>query len=94
MMIDTEQLENAADEVILLKDEMSHQMTEIELLIQSLPTAWQGDAARTLAGKILYVKQCYRLLENFFEDYAQMMKQFATNVYNCDQTTASKINQT
>ncbi len=89
--VETERLHLEKKEIVGLTEELKKQMQQIETLVLSVNGEWQGEAEAAFANKIIYVKNQFVKLTDFFEEYAKMLDQFATDYQKYDEDIASKI---
>lgn len=94
IQVDTSQLAEKSSEIKLLKSDLLNTMEQIEFLVLSVKGNWQGDAEKAFSEKILYVKQQFSHIANFFEDYAELLKKFAYTYEQQESELSSKINLT
>ena len=85
-------LDETGHQMAALKTDLMRTMEEIEILILSVNGAWQGDAERAFAEKILYVKRQFAEIASFFDDYAALLKGIAYDYERVDNELASKFN--
>lgn len=86
-----DKLQSSATDIIFYNNELRNQMEQIEMLILSLNGDWQGDAERAFAGRILYVKNQFDHIYQFFDDYAELLKKLAAEYEENDKEISSKI---
>ena len=86
-----DKLQSSATDIIFYNNELRNQMEQIEMLILSLNGDWQGDAERAFAGRILYVKNQFDHIFQFFDDYAELLKKLAAEYEESDKEISSKI---
>ncbi len=91
--VDTGQLSEKSNEIKLLNNQLNTVMEEIEILILSITGEWQGKAERSFSEKILYVKQQFKNISVFFEDYSALLKKFAETYETQEADISFKINQ-
>ena len=89
-----DKLQSNASEILFLKDELCSQMEQIESLILSLNGDWQGEAEKAFASRILYVKSQFSHISQFFEDYANLLKDFSVKYEENDNDISLKIQLT
>lgn len=90
--VEPAQLQNKSEEILQLKDELEDRMDQIETLVLSVNGAWQGDAEKAFASRIVYVKKQLLGITAFFEDYAQLLKNFSIDYEEYDTELCSKMN--
>lgn len=92
IQVNTMAMEDRSFHIRGLKNELTQTMEQIELLILSVDGAWQGDAEKAFAEKILYVKNQFSHIAAFFEEYATLLDQFSREYQRQESDIASKIN--
>lgn len=92
IQVNTMSMADKSFHIRALKNELCQTMEEIELLVLSVNGAWQGDAEKAFAEKILYVKHQFSHISAFFEEYANLLDQFSREYDRVDRDIASKIN--
>ena len=94
IQVETSHMADKSSEILFLKNELLKTMEQVELLILSVNGVWQGDAERAFAEKILYVKEEFSHIAEFFDSYAQLLKEFSYAYEQHESQLASKINLT
>jgi WXG100 family type VII secretion target len=89
-----DKMESAASDILLLNNELCNQMEQIESLVLLLNGDWQGEAEKTYASRILYVKNQFSHISHFFEDYAHLLRALAIKYEENDKDISSKIQLT
>ena len=92
IQVEPSQLAEKSNEINILTSEMLKTMDEIEILVLSVNGGWQGDAERAFSEKILYVKKQFSHIATFFNDYANLLKDFAYTYEQQETDLSSKIN--
>lgn len=92
IQVDTSQLNQKSNEIRSLKIDLLNTMDQIELLVLSVNGGWQGDAERAFSEKILYVKKQFASIATFFDDYSELLKNFAYTYEQQESDLSSKIN--
>lgn len=92
IQVETTRLADGSREIRALKAELLDTMEQIECLVLSMNGAWQGDAERAYAGKILYVKEQFTHIADFFEEYARVLHDFAYAYEQQETAISSQIN--
>lgn len=92
IQVDTRRLADKSNDIKLVKNELLSVMEQIEILVLSVNGSWQGDAERAFAEKILYVKQQFSHITAFFEEYSDLLKDFAYKYDQQEAELSSKIN--
>lgn len=91
---DPTELRRRSDDMKTIGTELRHGMESIEALVLSLNGAWQGEAERAYASRILFVKQEFADIMAFFDDCASLLASFAAQYEEQDSDLAAKINLT
>ncbi len=92
IQIDPSRLRAKSSDILFLRDELERNLEQIESLVLSSGGSWQGDAARAYASRILFVKKEYRIIHDFFSDYAALLLSIAERYTEHDKDLAAKIN--
>jgi len=92
IQVDTSQLNQKSNEIRSLKIDLLNTMDQIELLVLSVNGGWQGDSERAFSEKILYVKKQFASIATFFDDYSELLKNFAYTYEQQESDLSSKIN--
>lgn len=88
---DTDTLRARSGAIRLLTDELERNMDEIEYLVYTTSGAWQGDAERAFASRIIYVRKQFGALREFFTECADLMEASAERYDRHDSELASRI---
>ncbi len=92
MQVEPTRLVDGSQRIREIKGDLLRTMEDIECLVLAVGGAWQGDAERAYAEKILYVKQQFSHIAQFFGDYADLLEQFAYAYEQQESDMTSQIN--
>ena len=92
IQVNTAQLVQSSNDIKSVKQDLVNTMDQIETLVLSVHGSWQGNAERAFAEKILYVKKQFSGIAAFFDDYAELLKKFASSYEQQEADLSSRIN--
>lgn len=91
ILVDADRMKIVSGEMRTTIDTLRYNMDSLELLINSLSGEWQGDAEKAYASKIIYVRNEFKAVENFFEEFATFLSQFSEDYLLHEDELAMKI---
>ena len=89
--VDADRMHSAAAEIRTTVDTLRYNMDTMELLVNSLNGEWQGDAERAFASKIVYVRNEFKEVEQFFREYASLLERFAEEYIRHEDEVTAKV---
>ena len=92
IQVDTTKLVQKSNDIKSVKLDLMSTMDQIEELVLSVNGSWQGQAERAFSEKIIYVKKQFSGIATFFDDYSELLKQFAYSYEQQEADLSSKIN--
>lgn len=92
IQVDTTQLLQRSNDIRSVKIDLMNTMDQIEALVLSVNGSWQGNSERAFSEKILFVKKQFSGIATFFDDYSELLKQFAYSYEQQESDLSSKIN--
>ena len=88
---DRDAMYEASDRIKLIDKELRRIQYDVEQLVYSTCTGWQGDAERAFAEKLIFINEQFNDLHAFVDYYSEMLKRFADSYETLDEETAKKI---
>ncbi|MCI8401317.1 MAG: WXG100 family type VII secretion target [Lachnospiraceae bacterium] len=89
--VDTDRMAAFGGAVRSVTDTLKNNMDAMEILADGLNGAWQGEAGRAFAGRLLCVRREFREIENFFGEYASALEGFAREYGDWEDELAARI---
>ncbi len=86
------ELRYKSDTIKIINNDLRMLMENIEILVLSVNGSWQGDAEKAYSEKILFVKNQFEPIAMFFDDYSDLLRQFADEYESQESDMVSKIN--
>ena len=91
--VNTQAMMDMAEKARILKGELHNEYQQIELLVLSVGTDWQGDAERAFASKIIYLKKHFEKLESFFEELSEFFEKISEQYEEVENAVINELNQ-
>lgn len=92
IQVDTSNLFEISNEIKSVQADIQHIVDQVEKVVFSSIGSWQGEAERAFAEKIMYVKKQFVDTGAFFDEYANLLKNFAYMYEQQEKDLSSKIN--
>ena len=90
--VDTEALHGRSGEIAAVSGELESCMQQIENVVLSIGSQWQGDAERAYTAKLLMLRQQYAGMTAFLNEYAALLTDFSERYEAYDRELSEKIN--
>lgn len=93
LLADADALQRSTDRIASIKSELEKELSMIEQAILSLDADWQGNAERVYASKIVYIKNEYKKLIQFYDGLITLIKNVSDRYSELEKSVLLGINQ-
>ena len=89
--VDADRMHSMAGQIRTTVDMLRYNMDTMEMLVYSMNGEWQGNAERAYASKIVYVRNEFKAVEQFFTEYASLLERFAEEYIRHEDELTAKL---
>ena len=88
---DTAEMREMSGELHQIRTELENYMNEIETVVLSIGTEWQGNAERAYTAQLIFLRRQFNGMIRFLEEYAGLLESFSSDYETYDRELSSKI---
>ena len=92
LQYDSTQMRQKADEIRYYNSVLNENMHEIETVVLSLNSEWKGESQKAHSGRLCSMKNEYKRVASFFEEYARLLVEIAEKADSRDESISGRIN--
>ena len=93
IVFDSQKMIERYHEIRNINRQLQQNIEKIEKLVLSIEGEWQGNSGKAYVDKLIYVKSKFNVLNCFYDEYSELLKQYAEMYENHEKELLLKISR-